>query len=436
MSNPASNTEGKPSLTNSLRQKWQKFSPSGNGAHQPDEFEDPTSIIIPHWVRSAILIIVTIAAILLLRSLPAIVTTLLLGATLALILSFPVRFLNRYLSRRWSITIVTVTMFGSTIIALAAIIPFLISEISKFADAVPNFTVTLTESTYNVLQNFRDRGWIDQNPNEIIEDIRTGLLETAQTIVSSSIDDLLMTLTSSVSLFISAFGTVFVAIYLLVDTPKFKDTYIRMWAPSYRADARMLWDTMGFSLSRYLSALVVSLLIQGALSFIGLALLGVPYALILGIFQGVAAILPYVGAWIAAIPAVLIALTVSWQTAVAVAVLYLLINQLEGNLITPNLQGNAVKVHPILIFIAVIGGSTLFGLMGAVLAVPAIAIMRVLFEFFWVRIRVQDDIPTLLAFMRKDTEHERRSKKHESQTDADEDNEATDTDKAVEISTP
>ena len=112
--------------------------------------------------------------------------------------------------------------------------------------------------------------------------------------------------------------------------------------------------------------------------------------------------------------------------------LYLAINQLEGNFITPNLQGNAVRVHPILIFIGVIGGSSLFGLMGAVLAVPAIAIIRVLFEFFWLRLRVDEDSPTLLSFMRKDTEDERRNLIRRSRTDEDEGNQVEDAEETEE----
>lgn len=76
---------------------------------------------------------------------------------------------------------------------------------------------------------------------------------------------------------------------------------------------------------------------------IGLWLLGVPYFFVLGIWMAVTAILPYIGAFLGGIPAVIIALTISWQLAVVTIVLYVVINQVEGNLITPRIQGNAVQ---------------------------------------------------------------------------------------------
>jgi len=137
--------------------------------------------------------------------------------------------------------------------------------------------------------------------------------------------------------------------------------------------------------------------------------LDVPYALLLGVWMSLTAILPYVGAFLGGIPAVLIALTISWQMAVAVAVLYVIINQVEGNLITPRIQGTAVRVHPLLIFISVIAGTQIAGWLGAILAVPTLAVVRVFAEFLWVRLQVpeaqvQDTV--LVALGGEDDDHE------------------------------
>jgi hypothetical protein len=130
---------------------------------------------------------------------------------------------------------------------------------------------------------------------------------------------------------------------------------------------------------------------------IGLSLLGVPYALVLGVWMSVTAVLPYIGAFLGAIPAILIALTISWETAALVAVLYVGINQLEGNLITPRIQGGAIRVHPLLIFVSVIGGSEIAGPLGAILAVPTLAVLRVFFEFLWDRLQIRQPEETVLV---------------------------------------
>lgn len=383
---------------------------------EPEQMADPTPIYISHLTRTIIVLGTMLGFILLLRTVPGIVSTVLLGATLALVLSFPVRFLQRKLSRKWSILVVTVTVLGGTVATLVVVIPLLISEISQFVSALPSIVDTIEHHGRDLLTELHERGYLRQEPDEIIDDVRYGVLDSAQSLIGTGLTRLVDTLGRSLSVFITAFGVVFVAIYLLADMPRFHQSYLRLWAPDYRVDAKVLWDTMGHSLSRYLSALIVSITIQGFIAFAGLYFLGVPYALVLGLVQAITAILPYIGAWLAFVPAVLVALTVSWQTAIGVAILYLALNQIEGNLITPNLQGNAVKVHPILIFVGVIAGGQIFGVMGAILAVPTIALIRVISEFYWLRIRVRHDQPTVLSWMRNDTASERLGVRSEAAT--------------------
>lgn len=376
-------------------------------APDPDQRVAPTPIYISHRTRLIIMFGILLVLVLVFRNIPTITSIILLGSSLALILSFPVRFLQRYLSRRLSIIIVTVTTFGGTLVLVGAAIPFLMDEITQFAESLPDTTAAVMERASSWLDTLHERGLIDQNPDQFLQDAQDSLVNSAQTIISTILDNVVTALSATVNVAITTFGVVFVAIYMLVDIPKFKNSYIRMWAPQYRVDAVVLWDTLGFSLSRYLGAQVVSMALQGFLIFLGLTVLNVPYALVLALVQAFTAILPYVGAWIAFVPAFMVALTIGWKTAIGVGILYLAMNQIEGNLITPNLQGNAVRVHPIIVFVGVIAGSQVFGIMGAIMAVPAIAILRVLIEFFWVRLQVQNDAPTLFAMMRNDTAEER-----------------------------
>src|SRR3712207_2656685 len=91
------------------------------------------------------------------------------------------------------------------------------------------------------------------------------------------------------------------------------------------------------------------------------------------------------------IPAVLVALIFESPTiAVLTVVAYVLIQQLEGNVLTPRIQGRALHVHPIIVLLAVIGGGQLAGLAGVIFAVPALAVFRVFFDFFRARIRTSD----------------------------------------------
>lgn len=373
----------------------------------PLPLDTPTPIVVSHRLRSVILIGVVLALIWLALQVPSIIQLLLLGATVALILSFPVSFLHRFMPRGIAIAIVTLGVLSFAVVLLALLIPFLINEITRFAESVPSTIDTLQTLVNDSLESLYQRGWIDQDPESVLEDIEQGIFDTGQQIVTDVIGNVLTTLTASVNIVITTFGVTFIAIYLLVDIPRFRDSYMRMWSRAYRRDSIELWDTIGYSLSRYLSGLLISLTLQGVMAWIGLTIIGVPYALILGLIVAATAILPYIGAWISAIPAMLIALTISWQHALAVAVLYVLINQFEGNLITPRIQGSAVRVHPLLVFLAVIAGSRMFGALGAVMAVPVLAVLRVVTEFFWLRLQVDHDKETVLSAMRADAVQER-----------------------------
>lgn len=369
----------------------------------------PTPIYISQRTRLILLFAIVVGIIWLFLEAPSVPRLLLIGATVALILSFPVRLLQHWMPRGLAILIVMGSTVGMAIIGLILIIPFSIREITGFVEQLPDIAESLETSFRDVLLEFRRRGWIDENPDQVIEDAQGNLLERGQMITETLLNNALDTLTRSFNIAITTFGVIFIATYLLIDIPRFKEKFVHSFSPAYRPDAAQLWTTIGESLSRYLAGLMVSIVIQGAMATIGLMLLDVPYAVVLGVWMSVTAILPYVGAFLGGIPAVLIALTISWQMAVAVAVLYVIINQVEGNLITPKIQGTAVRVHPLLIFISVIGGSQIAGPLGAILAVPTLAVARVFAEFLWVRLQVpqaesQDTV--LVALGGEDDDHD------------------------------
>jgi predicted PurR-regulated permease PerM len=103
-----------------------------------------------------------------------------------------------------------------------------------------------------------------------------------------------------------------------------------------------------------------------------------------------AALIPYFGSVLGAVPAVIAAFTVSPVTALFTAIAFFVIQQVEGNYLMPRIQGRSLNIHPVPILLAVIVGWGLFGILGMVLAVPALAVVRVLYDFFSVRLRTRE----------------------------------------------
>jgi predicted PurR-regulated permease PerM len=357
----------------------------------------PTPIYISPRVRLILIITTFVVVYLLATAAPGIPRLLMLGATLALILSFPVRMLNRWIARSWAIAVAVGTTIMLVLLLLVLIVPFTISEVSDIIQDLPELAADAQQLTRDAITEMNERGWIRQDPEETYDTIESTLLDRGEAVLETALGTALNTLTQSINVLISAFAVFFIATYLLIDMPRFRSVFVNSFSEPYHKDVEHLWRMLGESLSRYLGGLLVSITLQGLMAGIGLSLIGVPYAVIFGIWMSLTAVLPYIGAFLGAIPAVAVAATISWQHAVVTVLLYVLINQLESNFITPRIQGNAVRVHPLLIFIAVLLGSELGGAFGAIIAVPTLAVVRVLAEFFWERLRVRGPQQTFLA---------------------------------------
>lgn len=123
--------------------------------------------------------------------------------------------------------------------------------------------------------------------------------------------------------------------------------------------------------------LILSLII-GVLSYIGLSLLGIPYALPLAVIAGILEVIPVIGPIISAIPPILIALTISPLLGLGVAAMYFIIQQLENHLLVPQVMRKAVGLNPLVVILAIAIGSRLLGLVGALLAVPIAVVIQII----------------------------------------------------------
>lgn len=351
----------------------------------------PAAAATPIWIsrrtRSWLVIAALAALLLLMYLVPTLVVLTLGGGALALVLSFPVRALSRLMRRSVAILLSFLLTVGLLVLAIAIVVPILLEQLGALVNAVPGIAQRIDEQLPSLLDRLAARGLLPQTPERFLDSIQRDLLDAVQQFARRLFGGLGQFVSGAVGTAVMLFGVVFIAAYLLADARQIEATALRATPHRYRRDVRELWDAFSFTLSRYLGGLGLSLAIQGALSAIALYVLGVPYALLLGAWVAVTALVPYVGAWIGAVPALLLALSISPTTALLTGGLFLVIQQLEGNLLTPRIQGQAVRVHPILIFLAVVAGGQLFGIPGAIFAVPAVAVLRVLFDFFRARLR-------------------------------------------------
>jgi predicted PurR-regulated permease PerM len=147
----------------------------------------------------------------------------------------------------------------------------------------------------------------------------------------------------------------------------------------------------------YVRGQVLLSLIIGTSAGVGMWVLGttglVPgadkYAVVFGAWVAVMELIPYLGPWLGAIPPIIYALVVHPLSAVWVALLFLRIHQIEGHIVVPNVMGSALRLHPLLVIFGLLAGGELYGLPGILVALPFLAVMRAMWEFFGERLQFE-----------------------------------------------
>ena len=310
------------------------------------------------------------------------------GFALALALSFPVRVISRFLPRLAAIVTSFVLLILSSVLALSLLTPMLVDQMGALLEAAPRLARQAELALRGVVEPLADRGLLRGTPDELLAGLAADLFGHLENLVQDLLGGAFRFAGQAFYFVVGVLGALVVASYMLADARKIKAACLRLSPRRYRRDASELWDAFGFSLSRYISGLALVMVVQGVISALALWILGVPYAAALGLWVALTAVVPLVGAWIGAVPGILVSLAVSPATAAAVAVLFLIIQQIEGNVLTPRVMGGALRIHPVLILLSVIGGGQLAGPVGIVLAVPALAVGRVLLDFARPRLRV------------------------------------------------
>jgi len=185
-----------------------------------------------------------------------------------------------------------------------------------------------------------------------------------------------------------------VSIYMLLDMPRFGRFLDRRFPPH---EGESLLARVEHALASYVRGQALLSLIIGTSAGLGLYVLGVlglmpngeKYALLFGAWVALTEVIPYVGPWLGAIPPFLYALVVHPISALWVVILFLIIHQIEGHIVVPTVMGSALRLHPLLVIFGLLVGTEIYGLAGALMALPLLAAARATAEFFSERIELE-----------------------------------------------
>jgi predicted PurR-regulated permease PerM len=196
----------------------------------------------------------------------------------------------------------------------------------------------------------------------------------------------LRTLSSTISFIIGMVVIPFWLFYILHDESQVKTGVMRAMPQQLRADVQCVARLIDDVLSAYIRGQLLLVLFVGGMATVALLIIGVPFALVLGVIAGIFEVLPYVGPILGAIPAILVALLSDPVSAIWVAVSFFAIQQVENLILVPRISGESVQLHPAMVMVVLVIGNELAGFLGMLVAVPITAMIRDVFKYVYLRL--------------------------------------------------
>ncbi len=283
-----------------------------------------------------------------------------------------IRWLQKYMPRTLAIALLYILLVLSLVILSALIIPPVVSQLVDFLRYVQILSPSVDQNSIALLTNNID------------------LLSSGQTvealgkIVSSFQGSLGTFYTSTVSFvggIIAAFTVFITSFYLLLEEKNFHSFLSSLVPHGQRERVANIYDRINDKMGDWLRGQFLLMVIIGLVDGIALAILGVPYALLLGLWAGLMEMIPFVGPILGAVPGAFLAFTVLGPTKGLIAILiYLIVQQIENQFLVPKIMGRALGLSPVVIIFSLLIGGKLLGFIGVIIAVPLAAALAVIFE--------------------------------------------------------
>ena len=264
--------------------------------------------------------------------------------------------------------------------ALIAFIPPITAEIRRFVEDVPH----LIERSRATVESL-DAQITERLPEELVAAIHDGAQDLGKVVVSAAVVFAARTygvISQTLSLLLGLAMVPLILFYILKDKGKIIEGMLNTLSPEPRKHTRNVLSVLNGVFSSYIRGQLILGLVVGVLVFIGLMLLGVPFAPVLGLVAGITELIPIIGPWLGAIPGLLVVLATAPEKFIWVALLYLGVQFLENSLLVPRIQSESLNLHPVFVLAALIVGSEVAGLWGVILGPPLAAAGRGVLLYF------------------------------------------------------
>ncbi len=264
------------------------------------------------------------------------------------------------LRRIFGVLIVYFLFVLTSSLFLAYIFPPLIKEISNLFSNI---------QLSNVFQNQLDNFEVNFSSIKSLLDTFGTSISTAFTIISSTFSGAFVAITTMV-----------ISLYFSLEKPKLITDLAHLFNREKAEEIKAFFHELDNQLGNWIRGEIILMISIGLLTFFALVIMKIPYALPLAIIAGLLEIVPNIGPIFSAVPAVAVAFfAFGWPAAATICVIYLVIQQLENNLIVPKIMKTNVNINPLASILSILIGAEIFGLIGALLAVPIFIVTRTVF---------------------------------------------------------
>lgn len=298
--------------------------------------------------------------------------------------------LERWIPRIWSIILIFIIAISAITLLVLLVFPFLRDQFTNLVHEFPVYFMAVVEGIVTFLNNSGvnelfskynidyDRVLLDVT-NNLITTVRETFANLATT-VASGITGFVSTVTGIV---LSLVTVPFILFYLLYEGEKFPKFILSIFPPRMRNDASKVMKAMDHQISHYIQGQILVSFCIGVMMTIGFLIIGLDYAFLLGFLAMITSVVPYLGPAIAITPAIIIAIVNSPLMVLKLIIVWTIVQLIEGKLITPNIMGSSLKIHPITIIFVLLTAGSLFGVAGVVLGIPGYALLKVLVTYMF-----------------------------------------------------
>jgi predicted PurR-regulated permease PerM len=294
------------------------------------------------------------------------------------------------LSRTWATTVVTIIAVLIAIGIATAVVPPLFGQLEQLIANAPSFTVKAAQGIQPMIEPIRERMGLPPLSLQELQDAATQRVGQVLGLAGGFAAKVAQGGVALINLLGLLFLTPVVTFYLLRDWPRVVASIDRALPLDHAATIRALAGEANAAVAGYLRGQALVCVILGTIYAVGLSIVGLQFGAVIGMIAGLISFIPFVGTLVGAVLSIGMALVQfppEWMGVVKVAVVFLLGNLLEGNLLSPKLVGDRVGLHPVWIMFALLAGGSLLGFTGVLIAVPVAAVVGVVVRHLMRRYR-------------------------------------------------